>query len=41
MTTRRTFLQNSTLCLAGFSGLQTADLEAKALIKVGLMMDLH
>jgi len=41
MTTRRAFLQNSTLCLAGFSGLQAADPEAKALIKVGLMTDLH
>lgn len=41
MATRRTFLQNSTLCLAGFSGPQAADAEAKALIKVGLMTDLH
>lgn len=41
MITRRAFLQNSTLCLAGFSGLQAADSEAKALIKVGLMTDLH
>ena len=41
MTTRRAFLQNSTLCLAGFSGLQAADSEAKALLKVGLMTDLH
>lgn len=41
MITRRAFLQNSTLCLAGFSGLQAADAEAKALIKVGLMTDLH
>lgn len=41
MTTRRAFLQNSTLCLAGFSGLQAADANAKALIKVGLLTDLH
>ena len=41
MITRRAFLQNSTLCLAGFSGLQAADSEAKALLKVGLMTDLH
>lgn len=41
MTTRRAFLQNSTLCLAGFSGLQAADADAKALIKVGLLTDLH
>lgn len=38
---RRAFLQNSTLCLAGFSGLQAADSDAKPLIKVGLMTDLH
>ncbi|MBK8094529.1 MAG: metallophosphoesterase [Verrucomicrobiaceae bacterium] len=41
MPTRRAFLQNSTLCLAGFSGLQAADPEAKPLIKIGLMTDLH
>jgi alkaline phosphatase len=41
MITRRAILQNSTLCLAGFSGLQAADSEVKALLKVGLMTDLH
>lgn len=41
MTSRRTFLHNSTLYLAGFSGLQAADSEAKPLIKAGLMTDLH
>jgi len=41
MLTRRAFLQNSTLCLAGFSGLQAADSKAKANIQVGLMTDLH
>ena len=41
MPSRRAFLQNSTLCLAGFSGLQAADSDAKPLIKVGLMTDLH
>ncbi len=41
MLSRRAFLQNSTLCLAGFSGLQAADSDAKPLIKVGLMTDLH
>ncbi|MBE7497640.1 MAG: metallophosphoesterase [Verrucomicrobiaceae bacterium] len=41
MTSRRAFLQNSTLCLAGFSGLQAADAEAKPLLRVGLMTDLH
>lgn len=41
MLSRRAFLQNGSLCLAGFSGLQAADAEAKPLIKVGLMTDLH
>ena len=41
MLSRRAFLQNSTLCLAGFSGLQAAGSDAKPLIKVGLMTDLH
>lgn len=41
MLSRRAFLQNSTLCLAGFNGLQAADSDAKPLIKVGLMTDLH
>ena len=41
MLSRRAFLQNSTLCLAGFSGLQAAKSNAKPLIKVGLMTDLH
>jgi|UniRef100_UPI003782ED54 predicted phosphodiesterase len=41
MLSRRALLQNSTLCLAGFSGLQAANSNAKPLIKVGLMTDLH
>lgn len=41
MTSRRAFLQNSTLCLAGFSGLQAAENDAKPLLRVGLMTDLH
>jgi len=41
MTNRRVFLQNSTLCLAGFSGLQAAGAEARPLLRVGLMTDLH
>ena len=41
MLSRRAFLQNSTMCLAGFSGLQAADSDAKPLFKVGLMTDLH
>lgn len=41
MLSRRAFLQNSTLCLAGFNGLQAADSDAKPLIKVGLMTDPH
>ena len=41
MLSRRAFLQNSTLCLAGFSGLQATDSDAKPVIKVGLMTDLH
>lgn len=41
MHTRRAFLQNSTLCLAGFSSLRAADLDAKPLLRVGLMTDLH
>lgn len=38
---RRVFLQNSTLCLAGISGIQAADTDAKPLLRVGLMTDLH
>jgi predicted phosphodiesterase len=38
---RRDFIQYTTLCLAGFKGLQAADPDSKALIKVGLMTDLH
>lgn len=41
MHTRRAFLQHSTLCLAGFSSLRAADLDAKPLLRVGLMTDLH
>lgn len=41
MLSRRAFLQNNTLFLAGFSGLQAADSDAKPVIKVGLMTDLH
>jgi len=41
MLARRAFLENSTLCLAGFSGLQAADTDAKPLLRVGLMTDLH
>ncbi len=41
MPTRRAFIQHSTLCLAGFSGLQAADTEASPLLRVGLMTDLH
>ena len=41
MLSRRAFLHNSTLCLAGFNGLQAADSDAKPLIKVGLMTDPH
>lgn len=41
MSTRRAFLQNSTLCLAGLGGLQAADAGVKPLLRVGLMTDLH
>jgi alkaline phosphatase len=41
MLSRRAFLQNSTLCLAGFSGIQAAESDAKPLLRVGLMTDLH
>jgi predicted phosphodiesterase len=41
MLSRRAFLQNNTLFLAGFSGLQATDSDAKPVIKVGLMTDLH
>jgi len=41
MITRRAFLQNSTLCLAGFGGLHAAETDAKPLLRVGLMTDLH
>ena len=41
MHSRRAFLQHSTLCLAGFSSLRAADLDAKPLLRVGLMTDLH
>lgn len=37
---RRAFLRQGALCLAGFSGLHAAA-EDKALIKIGLMTDLH
>ena len=41
MITRRAFLQNSTRCLAGISGVHAADSQAQPLIKIGLMTDLH
>lgn len=41
MHTRRAFLEKSTLCLAGFNGLQAADADARPLLRVGLMTDLH
>ncbi len=41
MISRRAFLQQSTLCLAGFSSLQAADANAQPLLRVGLMTDLH
>jgi alkaline phosphatase len=41
MLSRRAFLQNSTLCLAGFSGIQAAAADAKPLLRIGLMTDLH
>ncbi len=42
MSTRRAFFQNSTLCLAGLGGsLLAAESDAKPLLKVGLMTDLH
>ncbi len=41
MLSRRAFLQNSTLCLAGFSGIQAAAADAKPLLRIGLMTALH
>lgn len=43
MLSRRAFLQNSTLCLAGPGGgkVLAADSDAKPLLRVGLMTDLH
>ena len=43
MFSRRALLQNSTLCLAGLGGGQvlSAEAEAKPLLRVGLMTDLH
>jgi alkaline phosphatase len=41
MLSRRAFLQHSTLCLAGFSGIQAAAADAKPLLRIGLMTDLH
>ena len=43
MTSRRAFLQNSTLCLAGLGGgrLLAAEPDAGPLLRVGLMTDLH
>ena len=43
MITRRTFLQNSTLCLAGLGSTSwlAAQNETKPLLRVGLMTDLH
>lgn len=43
MLSRRAFLQNSTLCLAGLGGgnLLAAESDAKPLLRVGLMTDLH
>ena len=43
MLSRRAFLQNSTLCLAGLGGgkVLAADSDAKPLLRVGLMTDLH
>lgn len=43
MTSRRAFLQNSSLCLAGFGAgrMLAAENDAKPLLRVGLMTDLH
>ena len=43
MTSRRAFLQQGSLCLAGFSSgsLLAAEPEAKPLLRIGLMTDLH
>jgi predicted phosphodiesterase len=41
MTTRRAFLQNGTFCLAGLGDLTAAETDAKPLLRVGLMTDLH
>lgn len=43
MTTRRAFLHNGTLCLAGLGGgnVLAAESAAKPLLRVGLMTDLH
>jgi alkaline phosphatase len=43
MLSRRAFLQNSTLCLAGLGGgnMLSAESDAKPLLPVGLMTDLH
>jgi alkaline phosphatase len=43
MLSRRAFLQNSTLCLAGLGGgnMLSAESDAKPLLRVGLMTDLH
>jgi len=43
MLSRRAFLQNSTLCLAGLGGgkVLAAESDAKPLLRVGLMTDLH
>jgi alkaline phosphatase len=43
MPTRRAFIQHSTLCLPGFGAgkLLAAEAEAKPLLRVGLMTDLH
>jgi len=43
MLSRRAFLQNSMLCLAGLGGrnVLTAESDAKPLLRVGLMTDLH
>jgi alkaline phosphatase len=43
MLSRRAFLQNSTLCLAGLGGgkVLAADSDAKPLLRIGLMTDLH
>jgi predicted phosphodiesterase len=43
MLSRRAFIQNSTLCLAGLGGGQvlSAESDAKPLLRVGLMTDLH